>query len=45
MLKGIVHERSDVRLHALRALHKLLTSNRVRWWNTCMWYVVASPSL
>jgi len=28
VLKGIVHERSDVRLHALRALHKLLTSNQ-----------------
>ena len=30
LLKGVQHERPDVRLHALKALHKLLKSNRVR---------------
>ena len=30
VLKGVLHERSDVRGHALKALHKLLKSNRVR---------------
>ena len=29
LLKGVQHERPDVRLHALKALHKLLKSNRV----------------
>ena len=29
LLKGVLHERPDVRLHALKALHKLLKSNRV----------------
>lgn len=29
VLKGIVHERIDVRLHALKALYKLQTSNKV----------------
>ena len=29
LLRGVQHERPDVRLHALKALHKLLKSNRV----------------
>lgn len=29
LLKGVTHERSDVRLHALKALHKQLKDNQV----------------
>ena len=30
VLKGVCHEQSDVRLHALKALHKMLKENKVR---------------
>ena len=30
LLRGVQHERLDVRLHALKALHNLLQLNRVR---------------
>ena len=41
LLKGVEHERPDVRLHALKALHKLLKSNRV---GACQFCIVLNST-